>query len=156
RRLPAEEHRSAAPDPPGPRARALGPRKRGAVRLRRVGRGEDQRLRLLAVSLTKLAQPLDGAAERELRATETFDEVAATAEPERLERPQLAVDRGVAARDAFRADAFAGDDPVALEQELRERAPVGVARKEPRGRRPASLRRGGLARAAPWEAARPL
>src|SRR5438477_12218046 len=51
RRLAAEEHHARARDPRGPRARTLGPRKRCAVRLRRVGRGEDQRLRLLPVPL---------------------------------------------------------------------------------------------------------
>src|SRR5438094_6785133 len=115
RRLAAEEHHARARDPRGPRARTLGPRKRCAVRLRRVGRGKYQRLRLLAVSLTELAQPFDGAAERELRPAETLDEVAAATKPERLERPQLAVDGAVPAWDALRAHAFARDDPVALQ-----------------------------------------
>src|SRR5207244_3624350 len=56
-------------------ALALGPRQRGAVGLGRVGRGEHDRRRLLLVALG--AQPLDGAGQRELRAAEALDEVAA-------------------------------------------------------------------------------
>ena len=88
-----------AGDPRGAAAGALRPRQRGAVRLRRVGRGEHERLRLLPVARPQLAQPLDRAAERELRAAEALDEVAAPAEAERLERAQLAVDGAVAAGD---------------------------------------------------------
>ena len=48
-----------------------------------------ERLRLFALARPELAQPLDRTAERELGAAEAFHEVPATAEPERLERPQL-------------------------------------------------------------------
>ena len=119
-----------------------------------IGRGEHERLGLLAVLRSQLAQPLDCPAERELRAAQAFDEVAAPAEAERLERLQLAVDRAVAARDPLAAHPVARDDALALEQQLRERAPVGLAREQPRRLRPAALGRGHLAGAAAGEAAR--
>ena len=72
--------------------------------------------------------------ERELRAAEALDEVAAPAGADRLEILQLAVDGAVAARDALGAHAVARDDPLPLEQQLRERAPVGAAGEEPVGR----------------------
>ena len=74
----------------------------------------------------QLAQPLDGSAERELRASEPLDEVAAAAEPERLERSQLAVDGSVAAGDPLCADAVARDDALPLEQQLGQRPAVGT------------------------------
>ena len=110
------------------RAGALRPRQRGAVGLRRVGGGEHERVGVVP-ALAQLAQPLDRAAERELRAAEPLDEVAAPAEAERLERAQLGVDRAVAAGDALGADAVAGDDPLPLEQQLGERAPVRLRRR---------------------------
>ena len=76
--------------PRGARACALRPRQRAAVGLRRVGRSEHERVAVL-LPVAELAQPLDGAAERELRTAEALDEVAAPAEPERLERAQLRV-----------------------------------------------------------------
>src|SRR5439155_9543832 len=115
RRLAAQQDDACARDSGCPRTVALRPGQGGAVGLGGVGRGQDQRLRRLAVPQTELAQPFDGAAERELRPAETLDEVAAAAQPERLERPQLAVDGAVPARDAFRAHAFARHDPVALQ-----------------------------------------
>ena len=128
----------------------------GAVRLRRVGGGEHERLRLVVLPRPQLPQPLDSSAERELRAAEPFDEVAAPARAERLERPQLAVDRAVAAGNPLGPDGVARDDAVPLEQQLRERAPVGLAAGEQLGReRPASLRRGRAMRAGAGEAARP-
>ena len=113
-----------------PRARParFGHGQHRAVRLRRVGGGQDERLLLLVLARPELAQPLDRAAERELRAAEPLDEVAAAAEPERLERLQLAVDGAVAAGDSLAADAVAGDDPLPLEQELGEGAAVGRRR----------------------------
>ena len=75
-----------------------------------------------------LPQPLDCAGERELGAAEPFDEVAAPAGADRLEILQLRVDGAVAADPL--ADAVASDDALALEQELRERAPVGRAGEE--------------------------
>ena len=120
-------------------ARPLRPREHRAVGLRRIGGGQDERLLLLVLARPELAQPLDRAAERELRAAEPLDEVAAAAEPQRLERLQLAVDGAVAAGDPFAAHTVAGDDPLPLEQELGQRAAVGVAREEPLGERPAAL-----------------
>src|SRR5438067_599057 len=131
--------------------RATRPRQRRAVRLRGVGGREHLHL---VGPFAQLAEPLDRAAERELRAAETLDEVAAPAEPERLERAQLRVHRAVAARDALGADAVTGDDALPLEQQLRERAPVGRAREQPLGARPAALSRGhgrrSCAGKAPW------
>ena len=127
RRLAAEQDDVRTGDARRARARALRPRQRGPVRLRRVGGGEHERLRLVAVPRPQLAQPLDRAAERELRAAEPLDEVAAPARAERLERAQLGVDGAVAAGDPLAADAVARDDPLALEQELGERAPVRLA-----------------------------
>ena len=100
-RLAAERDDIGAGDTCGARSRALRPRQRSAVGLRRIGRREHERVALL-VALAQLAQPFDGAAERELRAAEAFDEVAAPAEAERLERAQLGVDGAVAAGDALR------------------------------------------------------
>jgi hypothetical protein len=124
-----------------PRARPLRPREHRAVRLRRVGGGEDERLLLLVLARPELAQPLDRAAERELRAAEPLDEVAAAAKPQGLERLQLAVDGAVAAGDSLAADTVARDDPLPLEQELGEGAAVGVAGEQPVGERPAPLGR---------------
>ncbi len=105
-------------------------------------------LGLVALARPQLAQPLDRAAERELRAAEALDEVAAPADAERLERPQLAVDRAVAAGDPLGAHAVARDDALPLEQELRERAPVAArSANSALGQRPASLRRGDRGRA---------
>src|SRR4051794_5901602 len=84
-RLAAEQHDVGARDARGAGAAAPRPRQRGSVRLCGVGGGEDERLRLLPVLRPELAQTLDGAAERELRTAEAFDEVAAAARPERLE-----------------------------------------------------------------------
>ena len=63
-----------------------------------------------------LAEPLDRAGERELRAAQAFDEVSAAADAERLQLAQLAVDGRVAARDPLGPHAVARDDPVPLEQ----------------------------------------
>ena len=130
RRLAAEEDDLCAGDTGSSAARPLRPRQLGAVGLGRIGGGDHERLGLLAFPRPELAQPLDRAAEGELGAAEPLDEVAAPAEPERLERLQLAVDRAVAAGDPLRPDAVASDDPLPLEQELGERAPVGLAREE--------------------------
>src|SRR5205823_6899127 len=91
----------------------------------------------------------------ELRAAEPLDEVAAAAQAECLERAQLTVDGAVAARDALGAHAVAGDDPLPFEQELRERAPVGLSFEQPVGERPAALRRCDRGGARPREASRP-
>src|SRR5439155_7496057 len=125
----------------------------GPVRLRRVGRREHDGIRLLT-ALAQLPEPLDRTAERELRAAEALDEVAAAAQPQRLERAQVRVDRAVASGDALRAHAVTRDDPLPLEQQLRERAPVGRAAEEAGGERPAALRGRGPGRTAarepPW------
>ncbi len=95
---------------------ALRPAQRGAVGLRGVGGGEHERRRLVVVALR--AQALDRARERELRAAEALDEVAAARDADRLERGELVVERGEAARDALGQHLLAGDDAVALEQQL--------------------------------------
>src|SRR5437868_15164670 len=107
-------------DASGACARALRPRERGTIRLRRIRRRQHQRLRLVAVARTQLAQPLHRTAERKLRTPESLDEVAAPAGAERLERTQLAVHRAVAARDYLASDAVARHDPLPLQQQLRD------------------------------------
>src|SRR6266540_1158327 len=96
------------------------------------------------------------AEEDELGTAQTLDEVAAPADAERLERAQLRVNGAVAARDSLAADAVARDDPLALEQQLGEGAPVGLAGEEAVGRRPAALRRRDAGGALPGEAAAPV
>src|SRR6185503_15519762 len=120
---------------------ALGPRQRGAVGLGRVGRGEHDRGRLL--TRAGRAQPLDRAGERELRAAETLDEVAATAGAERLELRERVVEDREAAGDPFGQDLLAADDAVALEQQLGD-GPAPLARlrlaaEDPARQRPAAL-----------------
>src|SRR6185312_17496566 len=100
------------------------PRQRRAVGLRRIGRGEHERLRLLRRLLR--TQPLDRAGQRELRAAEPLDEVTAPRDAERLELRQLGVDRGETAGDTLREHLLAGQDAVALEQQLGERTAAGA------------------------------
>src|SRR5204863_464716 len=123
KRLPLdEEHRLAAREHHVraglPRRAALGlrPLERGAVGLRGIRGGEHERRCLVVVALR--AQPLHGARERELRAAEPFDEVAAACGADRLQRRQLVVQRGEAAGNALGEHLFARDDAVALEQQL--------------------------------------
>ena len=142
RRLAAQEDDVSARHPCGARPRPLRPRKRGAVRLGRVGRCEHERLRLLRVTGAKLAESLDRTPERELRTAQTFDEVAPPTGSEGLERPELTVDGAEAAGDPLPPDPVSRDDPLPLEQELGQRTPVGLAVcEEPRRKRPAALRR---------------
>ena len=121
-----------AGDPRRPRSGAPRPGQDAAVRLRGIRRGKHERL--VVFRLAQLAQPLDSAGQRELRAAEALDEVAAPAGADGLERPQLPVDRAVAAGNPFSADAVARDDPLPLEQELCERAPAcdRLAGEQPR------------------------
>src|SRR5207247_9323896 len=112
------------------RSRTPRPRQGRTVGLRGIGGGEHEALGLLVLDRTQLPQSLDGARERELCAAEAFDEVAAAADAERLERLQLSVDHAVAAGDPLAADAVAGDDPLPLEQELGERAALGSTREQ--------------------------
>ena len=77
--LAAEEDDLRAGDARGARTRPLRPGQRCAVRLRRVGRGEDERLGLLLGA--QLTQPLDRSRQGELRAAETLDEIAAPQAP---------------------------------------------------------------------------
>ena len=102
----------------------------GAVRLCRVGCGKDERFRLLALARTQLPQSFDRAGQCELGAAEPFDEVAASADAESLERTQLAVHRAVPAGNSFAAHAVARDDSLTLEQQLGKRARIGPAREE--------------------------
>ena len=113
-----------------------------AVGLRRVGGGEHDRRRRVVVALR--AQALDRARQRELRAAEALDEVAAAGDAERLQRGERVVERGEAAGDALGQHLLAGDDAVALEQQLGLRAAargrIVVARANSGARqRPAAL-----------------
>ena len=117
---------------------------RRAVRLRGIGRRQHERLRLVLGA--ELAQPLDRSGQRELRAAEPLDEVATSADADRLQILELAVHGAVTARDALTADAVARDDALALEQELGKRAPFRHTGEEPIRQRPAALRRCDLGR----------
>src|SRR6266511_3384000 len=86
RRLAAEQDDVRAGDTCRTGARTLWPRDCGAVGLRRVGRRKDERLRLLVLLRLELSQTLHGPRERELRAAEALDEVAAAADAERFQR----------------------------------------------------------------------
>src|SRR5262245_61934420 len=153
-RLAPEQHDVRARDARGACTGAPRPRKRGAVRLGRVGRREHQRLGVLP-ALAQLAEALDRASERELGTAEPFDEVATATQTERLERTELRVDGAVTARNPLRPDAVARHDPVPLEEELRERAPVRRAGEEPVGPGPAAGRRSRPLGPPAGEAARP-
>ena len=109
------------------RSRTLRPRDRGTVGLRRIGGREHERA--LVVEATKLSKPLHGSRKRELRAAETFDEVPAATEPDRLHRPELTVDRTEPTDDTLAAHTVTGDDALALEEELRERSAGRQARR---------------------------
>ena len=127
----------------------LGPRQRRAVGLGGVGGGEHDRLAGADRTLLggRGTQPLDGAGERELGAAHALDEVAAPADAERLEVGERVVEHREAALDALGEHLLAGDDAVALEQQLGQRAtaldrpcrPLGPASEHRLGQRPASL-----------------
>ena len=121
--LTAEEDDVRAGDARGPRRGALRPRQDAAVRLCRIGGRQDERL--VVVEVAQLPEALDGAGKRELGPAEPFDEVAAAAGADGLERLQLSVHGAVPAGDPLRPDTVARHDPLPLEQELRQRAPVG-------------------------------
>src|SRR5215211_2324803 len=127
---------------------ALGPRQRRAIRLGGIGRGQDHRRRLVLGLLR--AQTLDGARQRELRAAEAFDEVAAAADSEGLERAEGVVQEAESAGGALGEHVLARDDPVALEQQLCARAPsergIRLSAEDGGRQRPAPLH--GRARAA--------
>ena len=92
------------------------------------------------------AQALDRAGEGELGAAEALDEVAAAGGAEQLEVAELRVEGREAARHALGEDGLAGDDPVALQHQLRLGAEAGAGGggvgEERRGQRPAALDRG--------------
>ena len=105
-------------------------------------------LRLLsALDAGRRAQALHRAGQRELRSAHALDEVAAAADAQRLEVAEGVVQERETAPDALGEHLLARDDPVALEQQLRERAPAlaapragGAARSNTRRRqRPAAL-----------------
>ena len=126
---------------PGRRRRARPARRRAsATAARRRTAAPDRRRRARAARdrprAAQLAQALDRARQRELGAAEPLDEVAAPAGADRLEILQLRVDGAVAARDPLAAHAVARDDALPLEQQLRERTPVGSRRR--RGARSAT------------------
>ena len=122
---------------------ALRPGQRGAVGLRRVGGGEHERRRGRARLAGVGTQALDRAGQRELRTAEALDEVAAPADAEGLEVAERVVERGEAARDALGEDLLTGDDAVALEQQLGQRAALGpglgAAAEDPARQRPTAL-----------------
>jgi hypothetical protein len=102
------------------------------VRLRRVGRCEHECVGILG-PLAQIAQPLDRATERELRTAEALDEVAAPAQAERLERPQLRVHCAVAAGNPLGTDSVARHDSLPFEQELGEGTAIGRVDEQSRG-----------------------
>src|SRR6185369_2957405 len=87
---------------------ALGPGERRTVRLRRIGRGDRDRGRMArgfrARALAKVAKPVHGAGQRELRGTESVDEVAAPDAALLLQRLEDAVDGRETAWNTFRQD----------------------------------------------------
>src|SRR4029079_12034358 len=109
-----------------------------------IGGREDDRRRLLVGALR--AQALDRAGERELRGAEALDEVAAPAHAERLELAEGVVEDREAAGDPLGEHLLARDDPVALEQQLGQRATPGarldLGAEEGGGQRPAPLHLG--------------
>ena len=125
----------------GTPARTLRPRDRGAVRLRGIGRGEDERLCLFTFARAQFPETFDGARQRELRTAEPFHEVSAPTNPERLERAELSVHGAVTARDSFTAHTVTGDDALPFEQKLGECSRIWTTLEEAIGQRPASLRR---------------
>ena len=129
RRLAAEQDDVRAGDARRARARALRPR---AAQRRTAAPDRPPRARARSGSSPSCGRSSRSRStaprQRELRAAEPLDEVAAAADAERLEVAQLAVDRAVAAGDSFAAHAVARDDPLPLEQELGERAPLGTVR----------------------------
>jgi hypothetical protein len=104
---------------------ALRPWQHAAVRLSWIGGGQDERRPVVEVA--ELAEPFDSTGEGELSAAEPFDEIAAAAGADRLERLELAVHGAVSARDPLGANAVPGDDPLPFEQELRECPAVGAS-----------------------------
>src|SRR5207248_38563 len=111
RRLAAEQHDLGARNTRGPRTRTLRPRQHRAVRLRRIGCRQHERLRLVTVLRAELTQPLDRAAERELRAAEALDEVASPAQT----------------RSQSAGSATASSSPVAASRSYQKSAPVASA-----------------------------
>jgi hypothetical protein len=105
-----------------------------------------------------LTEALDGSGQSELRSTQSLDEVAPAAGAQRLEAPQLTVHGRVPTGHALAADAVAGDDALALEEQLGECARVRVALEDRRRAGPAPLCRsdriGPAAREATWPALR--
>ena len=57
---------------------------------------------------------------------------------DRLERPELAVDRAVSPGDSLATDAVTRDDPLPLEHELGQRPTLPGAVEEPCRKRPTS------------------
>ena len=137
RRHAAEQDDVSAGDAGRPRTRPSRPRQRRAVGLSGICRGEHERIVLDPTP--ELPQPFHRTGERELRPAEPFHEVSTPTGAKGLERAQLAVDGAVAAGDALAADPVAHDDALALEQQLREGAPVDGGREQPCRQRPATL-----------------
>ena len=115
-RLAAEQDDVRSRDAGGAGPGALGHGERSAVRAGRVGGRRGRAALARRPPWPQLRSRSTAPPQRELRAAEPLDEVAAPARAERLERPQLAVDRAVAAGDPLAADGVAGDDAVPLEQ----------------------------------------
>ena len=117
------------------------PRERGTVRLCRVGGGEHQGARASTIAIIRTAgsiggrtadrrsasgsasaQTLDGARQRKLRAAHPLDEVAPAAHAQGLQFRERVVQQSKATFDPLGENLLAGDDPVALQQQLRQRA----------------------------------
>ena len=141
-RIPVEQHDPRTGDTGGTSTGAARPRQGSSIGLRRIGRGEHERLGLVAAPRRpELTKPLDRTWQRELRTAETFDEVPAPADAERLERLQLRVHGAVSTANPLATNTVAGHDALALEQELGERSPIRRPREQRGRERPAPLRR---------------
>ena len=114
----------------------FGPRQCSSVRLCRIGCSEDERRAFSSSRGRSSRRRSTAPSERELRATETLDEVPAPTEAERLERAQLPVHRAVPAGDPLGANAVPRDDALTLEQELRERPGARLVPKRTSDQRP--------------------
>ena len=111
----------------------------------------------LALRPRQAAQALDRSRQGELGSSEALHEVAAPSGAEQLEVLKLTVDGGEAAGDALGDGGLAGDDPVALEQQLGQGARPGTSRwsalEQRSAQRPAPDHRSSCRGAAPREAA---
>jgi hypothetical protein len=114
------------------------PRQRRAVRVRRIGRREDQGRHRLppSGSVCERAEPVDGPDRCELSGTEAGHEISAPGPPTVLERRQHAVGGREATGQSLGDDGTPGDDSMPVEQPLRGRmcppGRIGVASRQQR------------------------